>query len=147
MFIFAVPKGVLKGKYTYDQNLDGNVFSKHNLRKVHFTFGGHSFFLDSIDVGDFCNDIIEKKLFYDYLTSPPFGMTMDQNKITQENIVSGGKNTPYPHVYINFCNYGNKSRILPVVDDGSILQNKRDLEVVLTFDEKGAPNNIVFYVV
>ena len=147
MFIFAVPKGVLKGKYMYDQNLDGNVFSKHNLRKVHFTFGGHSFFLDSIDVGDFCNDIIEKKLFYDYLTSPPFGMTMDQNKITQENIVSGGKNTPYPHVYINFCNYGNKSRILPVVDDGSILKNKRDLEVVLTFDEKGAPNNIVFYVV
>jgi hypothetical protein len=66
MFIFSVPKGVLKGKYTYDdQNLDGNVFSKHNLKKVHFTFGGHSFCLDSIDVGNFCYDIIEKKLFYD----------------------------------------------------------------------------------
>jgi hypothetical protein len=142
MFIFAVPKGVLKGKYTYD--LYGNVFSKHNLKKVHFTFGSHSFFLDSIDVGNICNDITETKLFYDYMTSLPFGMTMDQDKITQENIVNGGKDTPYPHVYINFCNYGNNSRILPVVDDGSILQNKRDLEVVLTFDETGAPNNVVF---
>jgi hypothetical protein len=72
-------------------------------------------------------------------TSQKFGQ-----KITIENIVNGGKNTPYPHVYINFCNYGNKSRILPVVDDGSILQKKQDLEVVLTFDEKGAPNNVVF---
>ncbi len=48
------------------------------------------------------------KLFYDYMMAPPFGMTMDPDKINLANIKNGGVDTPYPHVYINFCNYGNK---------------------------------------
>ncbi len=81
MFIFAVPKGVVDGNYKYSSNIDGNVFAEHNIKEVQFTFGRYTFFLDTISFGKIQDDIIEKKLFYDYLVSPPFVMTMDPDKI------------------------------------------------------------------
>jgi hypothetical protein len=42
MFIFAVPKAVADGNYNYSSNTDGNVFAKHNIQDVQFTFGVHS---------------------------------------------------------------------------------------------------------
>ena len=48
---------------------------KKDIKEVQFTFGGHSFFLDTISIGKIQSDIIERKLFYDYMTAPPFGMT------------------------------------------------------------------------
>jgi hypothetical protein len=65
MFIFAVPKAVVDGTYKYSSNIDGNVFAKHNIQEVQFTFGGHSFFLDTISIGKIQEGIIENKLFYD----------------------------------------------------------------------------------
>jgi hypothetical protein len=89
------------------------VFANHNIQEVQFTFDGHSFLLDTISIGKIQNDNIEKKLFYDYIMAPPFGMTMDPDKITLANNKNGGAGTPYPHVYINFSNYGDKTRIQP----------------------------------
>ena len=106
MFIFALPKAVVDGNYNYSSNTDGNVFAKHNIQEVRFTFGGHSFFLDTISIGKIQDDIIEKKLFY-YMMAPPFGMTMDPDKINLANIKNGGADTPFPNVYINLGNYGN----------------------------------------
>jgi hypothetical protein len=65
MFIFAVPKAVVDGNYKYSSNFDGNVFAKHNIKKVQFTFSRHSFVLDTISIGKINNNIIQKKLFYD----------------------------------------------------------------------------------
>jgi hypothetical protein len=47
------------------------------------------------------------------MMAPLFGMTMDPDKINLANIKNGRAGTPYLHVYVNFCNYGNKSRIKP----------------------------------
>jgi hypothetical protein len=107
IFIFAVPKAVVDGKYKYSSNIDGNVFAKLNIQEVQFTFGGHSFFLDTISIGKIQDDIIEKKLFYDYMMATPFGRTMDPDKINLANIKNGGADTPFPNVYINLGNYGN----------------------------------------
>jgi hypothetical protein len=145
MFIFAVPKAVVDGNYKYSSNVDGNVFAKHNIKEVQFTFGGHSFFLDTISIGKIQSDIIEKKLFYDYMTAPPFGMTMDPDKITLANIQDGGKDTPYPHVYVNFCNYGNKTRIQPVAFP--IHPNdERELEVNLIFGPGGSTREVTYII-
>ncbi len=56
MFIFAVPKAAIDGNYKYSSNVDGNVFAKHNIKEVQFTFGGHSFFLDTISIGKIHRD-------------------------------------------------------------------------------------------
>jgi hypothetical protein len=63
--------------------------------------------------------------------APPFGMKMDPNKITIDNIQNGGKNSSYPQVYVNFCNYGNKSRILPI-SSNIYMKEERELEVKFT---------------
>jgi len=145
MFIFAVPKAVVDGNYKYSSNTDGNVFAKHNIQEVRFTFGGHSFFLDTISIGKIQDDIIEKKLFYDYMMAPPFGMTMDPDKINLANIKNGGADTPYPHVYINFCNYGNKSRIQPVTYRMD-LKDERELEVNLIFGPEGSTRDVTYII-
>jgi hypothetical protein len=75
--------------------------------------------------------------------APPFGMKMDPSKITIDDIQNGGKNSPYPHVYVNFCNYGNKSRILPISSDIDMKQ-ERELEVKFTFNGKGSASDVVY---
>ena len=79
-----------------------NTFSRGPIN-----FGGHLFFLHTISIAKIQDDIIEKKLFYDYMMAPPFGMTMDPDKINLANIKNGGADTPFPNVYINLGNYGN----------------------------------------
>jgi hypothetical protein len=138
-------KAVVDGNYKYSSNVDGNVFAKHNIKLVQFTFGRHSFFLDTISIGKIQDEIIEKKLFYDYMTALPFGMTMDPYKITLANIQDGGVDTPYPHAYVNFCNYGNKTRIQPVAFP--IHPNdKRELEVNLIFGQEGATGEVTYII-
>lgn len=146
MFIFAVPKDVYDGKYTYSQNTDGNVFLQHNISQVNFKYGNQTFFLDSPNIGTINDDIIDRKIYTDYLTagSAPFGLNVDPNKIKWDDVKNGFQNTPYPHVYINMCNYADKSRIIPMLSDGSMLKNRFDLEVTLTFNGQGSPKDAIF---
>jgi hypothetical protein len=65
--------------------------------------------------------------------APPFELKMDPNKISIDNIQNGGKNSPFPQVYVNFCNYGNKSRILPISSD---IKEEQELEVKFNFNGK-----------
>jgi len=134
IMIFAIPNTVLNGRYTYQSNTSGNVFLPHNIAQVNFTFGGQSFFMKEPHIGQINDDTIESKLFFDYLKSPPFGMTIDPDKITLPNIINGSVATPYPHVFINLCNYGDKSRIIPYINDGSILEGQHTLELTITFN-------------
>ncbi len=77
--------------------------------------------------------------------APPFGMKMDPNKITMANLQNGGKDSAYPRVYVNFCNYGNKTRILPIVSDIN-MKEERELEVKFTFNAKGAAPDAVYII-
>lgn len=146
IFIFAVPKEVPIGTYKYQSNNDGNVFSWHNITDVNFTYGEQGFFLNQPYMGMINEDVIENKLFFDYLLSPPFGMKMDWDKVLLKDIKAGAKSTPYPHVYLNLCNYGDKTRIIPFLNDGSILNKNNDLELTLTFGTEGAPANITYII-
>ena len=53
--------------------------------------------------------------------------------------------TPYPHVYINFCNYGNKSRIQPVTYRMD-LKDERELEVNLIFGPEGSTWDVTYII-
>jgi len=142
LFIFTLPKTILAGNYDYQDNTDGQVFSAHNIKELRFTYGEKTFFSQEPNIGQLNNDAIEYKMFADYLRAPPFGVKMDPDKITFDSL--GGAGTPYPHVYVNLCNYGGKSRILPISDDGSIIGTDKNLDITLTFDRHNAPANVSF---
>ena len=145
IFIFALPKKILSGDYTY-QGSDGNVFANHNIKSLDIKYGELAFFINRPNLGMIRNDVIESKLFIDYLTAAPFGLDMDPDKITVENIENGWINTPYPHVYINFCNYGDKSRIVPYLNNGSMLKVPNDMEINFTFDNEGAVPDVTYII-
>jgi hypothetical protein len=79
------------------------------------------------------------------MMAPLFGMTMDPDKINLANIKNGGADTSYPHVYINFCNYGNKLRIQPVTYLMD-LKDKRELEVNLIFGPEGSTQDVTYII-
>ena len=56
---------------------------------------------------------------------------------------NGGKDSAYPHAYVNFCNYGNKSRILPISYDIN-MKEEWELEVKFTFNTKGSAPDAVY---
>lgn len=145
IFIFAIPNEVLDGNYTYARNPDGNVFSQHNIEKITFAFDGDLFFLEEPNIGNVNNDLMEKRQYNEYLNgAAPFGLKVDKSKITLHSLKEGAKNSPYPHVHVNFCNFGGKSRIIPKVRDGSILQERHDLDYTLFFNRNLAPNGVTF---
>lgn len=145
MFIFTLPKKVLNGTYTF-QGKDGNIFSKHNIKSIEIKFGALDLFVNRPNLGMIEEDVIESKLFTDYLTAAPFGLHMDPDLITLENIKNGWVTTPYPHVYINFCNYGDKSRIVPNLNDGSMLKTEHDMELTFNFGPEGAVPDVTYII-
>lgn len=145
VFIFMVPKELLAGTYKYQSNTDGNVFLQHNIQNIKFTYGRKPFFTATPDIGMINNDQIEYKLMTDYWNYPPFGMKMNKKFINSTFVADGCKETPYPHVYLNFCLNKQKERYIPLYDKGEILakdtRNKKyeNLELTFTFLPVGAP--------
>jgi hypothetical protein len=105
-------------------------------------------FVTRPNLGMIQNDVIEAKLFTDYMTASPFGLNMDPARITVENIKNGWSTTPYPHVYMNLCNFSDKSRIVPYLNDGFMLKFENDMELTLNFDLNRAVGDntyIIYY--
>ncbi len=146
MFIFAIPKSTLSGLNKYASNTTQNVFDLHNISKITFTYGDEVFFLKEPHIGQINNQIIESKIFSDYMYSPPFGMKMDPTKITLNEIKNGAVNTPYPCAFINLCNFGDKSRIVPILSDGSIMGKDLDLQIKFEFQEGGSTNDVAYII-
>jgi hypothetical protein len=145
ILIYAIPKDVVAGVYKYRDNTDGTVLSPHNIVSVDLHFGNKEYLFSHPNIGDITDNLIERNSLIDYYTSPPFGIKMDKDKITLENIDQAWKNGNYPHVYLNLCNFMDKSRIQPnQAEDSSIMANTKDLELIMKFDTGGATANVVY---
>ena len=145
LFIFALPKKVIQGSFSFQENTDGNVFSDHKINAVQFSYGGQPYYLKEPNMSMITNDSMEVKQLLDHLSRPPFNMKMDPKTLTLASIEDGAKSTAFPHVYLNFCNYGpGKNRLIPLSNDGSILAQKNDLELNLQFSGDGAPANTTY---
>ena len=146
LFVFALPKKCMNGTYSWKDNTDWNIFSPHNIEKINFTYGGLTYYMKEPNMSMIENENMEVKQLIDHLASPPFGMTMDPKKLTLESVASGGSNTPYPHVYLNFCNYGSeKTRIIPLLNDGSVLAQNQDLDLTVEFKAAGATADVTYF--
>ncbi len=85
-------------------------------------------------------------MFIDYLNAAPFGLDMDPDKITVANIENGWDKTPYPHIYINLCNYGDKSRLIPNLNNGSMLKVANEMELSINFNATGATPDVTYII-
>jgi hypothetical protein len=144
MLLFAVPKDYLSGTFKYQNCTDHNIFSDHNIKQLNLFFGDRQFFVNSPHIGDFSNDIMETKTYIEYLTDPPFGLKMDPKRVRRDQIVNGAIESPFPHIWIKFSNYKDKSRILPFQNEGLKRAEKNNLAIDFTFGFNGAPANVVY---
>ena len=145
IFIFAVKSKVLSGQDEMS-TFDKLVYEQHKIAKCSFKFDREYFFTEEPNISMIGESVIEHKLFFDYLTSAPFDLNLDKKKIFLENLKDGWKNTAYPHVYINLTNFGDKSRIIPTLNDGSVLQKSADLELLFNFETGGAPKDLAYII-
>ena len=145
--IFCLPKDVSSGNYDYGKSTDGTVFVKNNIKKVSFAYGDETFFLTEPNLGNIRDPIIESKLFTDMLMSAPFGLKVDSAKITLDTIHNGFESGPYPMVYVNLTNFGDKfSRVIPFLNDGSCLNKNNDLSITMSFNTALSKADVTYYI-
>jgi hypothetical protein len=71
---------------------------------------------------------------------------MDPDKINLDQIKNGAENTPYPCAFINLCNFGDKSRIVPILSEGENLSKDLDLQVKFEFQEGGSETEVAYII-
>jgi hypothetical protein len=91
-----------------------------DFKSIDIKYGQLQIFVNWPNLGIIQDEVIEAKLFTDYLTAPPFGLNINRDQITGDNIKNGWCNTFYLQVYISLCNYGDKSRFVPYLNDRSV---------------------------
>jgi hypothetical protein len=143
--VFCIKNKVISGLDEMS-TFDKIIFQPHKIVKCDLKFDKENFFKEEPNISMIGNDVIEHKLFYDYLTSAPFDLHIDKKKISLALIKDGWKNSLYPHVFINLTNFGDNSRIIPFLNDGSILQKPENLELTFTFETGGAPADMAYLI-
>ena len=145
LFVFALPQKCIAGTYPYSENTDGSVFSQHNIEAIQLNYNSQPLYTRDPNISMVEDNYMEVKQMIDHLASPPFGVTMDHKRVSLNSIKSGGKNTPYPHAYINLCNFGDKTRLVPLLNDGSVLTTNHDLDLTINFKAGGATTNVTYF--
>ena len=147
VLIFCLPKTVQGDAYNFNTWTPAvPLFNKHNIDYVTLSYGGMNFTLKEPHFGSLNNDLIEMKNLMDYAKYGPFGMFFAPKRLTSANLKNGFSDTDFPHVFLNLCPSGTNSRIIPLLDSGSILQNNHDLNVTLKFKGDGAQENSIYVI-
>jgi hypothetical protein len=147
LLIFCLDKHVASGTYSFATSTKENVFLPHNISAVDLSFDGKRFSLKEPHLGNFRNDIIEPKALFDHLAVPPFGVNLDPTVATFTKLEDGGDNSAYPHIYIPLVHYsGDKSRLIPAMDDGSCVSKRADLNIDFKFARNNSTENAVYVI-
>ena len=146
IFIFALPKNVVGGQYKYSSDDKTNIFSQHNISSVDLYFGGMPFYLKSPNIGSLLEDSIESKAILDHMENPPFGLWQDAQQTNYETVANCGKYTIFPHIFLNLGISGKGTRLIPIGDDGAIINSHSDLELTLKFGQGGSTADVTYFV-
>ena len=144
LFIFALPKDVIGGEWKFESLTDGQLFKYHNIKSVSLMYKGESYDNKEPNIGMIEDNFIEIKNYVDHFSHPPFGMPQDPDKLTLALLKNGGKDSIYPHGSVNLCNSLDKSRLVPINEDGSILLSEADLDINLKFNRGGATADVTY---
>ena len=146
MFIFALPKDVIGGTYKFSSNTDGKIFRPLNLKEVSLSFDNEGFASREPNFGMVENQFVEVKQLFDHYVNPPFGMTIDPDKLSLDLIRNCGANSVFPHAYINLCNFASKNRVTPVNKEGAIMTATENLDILLKFGTGGATDGVTYFI-
>ena len=152
LFAFALPRSVLSGNFPYQDRPTNDVFLPHNIARVNFTYGGEKFFVETPDIGTIGDSQMQRKLLSDLRERPPFGLSIDKNKISRQTVADGWSDTPFPCVYLSFCTDKEKSRLVPVLERGpeavkiKKTQSPGCLNLTFVFNNAGAAQDAVYMV-
>ena len=147
LFIFAIPKTVIQGTYQYQNAPSGEkVFLDHNITSLDVQWGGMPLCIKEPSLGQFEDDTIEQKIYFDRLFRPPFGIVQDSTLIRLPSVSDGAIRTPFPHVFINLEVGGPQTRVVPFGDDGHSVQQVKDMDIELRFGTAGQPSDATYII-
>jgi len=66
--------------------------------------------------------------------------------VTRANVANGFENTDFPHWYMSLTPSGNRTRVIPLLNDGSAISKNNDLIVTLKFNAQAAPANTAYFI-
>ena len=145
--IFVLPKHVIGGTFDYNKTDDLNVFRTHHIDKVTLAFGEKALFNKEPNLGTINDDLIERKMYFDLKTVPPFGTRWEEKKITLEIVKDGFKDSAYPMAWINLLNTFDKSRVVPYdLTDGKLYEKPNQLDFNIHLKPEGAPTDMHYMV-
>ena len=149
IFIFALSNKVVGGQFNYGTDvtdITSKIFMPHNITNVDLTFNGVPFFVKSPNVGHLMDGFMTIRSMLEHLETPPFAFPQDPDLLNFELIKDGGKDSNFPHVYINLCPSSNETRLVPVMEDGKIVNFPGELFVNLKFGTGGATANATYFI-
>jgi len=147
VFIFCLPRTVVGATWEFKDVVDPTkVFLPHNIDSHHFSYGGFDFFNKEPNFGQICLDYMELKSLLDHLTTGPFGLMTDISELTRDVVPNGFASGCYPHVYALLSPSGNRTRLVPQQNDGSVLGTNADFEVSLKFGTGGATADATYII-
>jgi len=146
IFIFAMPRTVTGGTNKYQSILaKGPYFSPHRIEQVRIEFGGKEFSNTEPNFGTIGNDAMDIKSLFDHIKNGPFGLFTNSEIITRANVSNGFKNTDFPHVYLSLIPSGNRTRLVPLLNDGSAINKNDDLTITLKFSADAVADGMVYF--
>ena len=148
IFIFALSNKVIGGQFNYNdvKNIEDKIFHAHNITNVDLTFNGVPLFVKSPNAGHIRDNFMAIRAEIDHLETPPFGIPQDPDLINFELIKDGGKDSNFPHIYMNLCPSRNETRLVPIMEDGKIINNPAELHVNLKFGGGGATAEASYFI-
>ena len=149
LFIFALSNKVIGGQYIYQSDyptLTSQIFMPHNITSVNLTYNGVPFFVKTPNVGHLQDNFMCIRNMIEHLETPPFGIHQNPDLINFELIKNGGKESNFPHVYINLCPSSNETRLVPVMEDGKIVNQPGELFVNFKFGQGGATAGATYFI-
>jgi len=149
LFIFALPNTVTGGEYKYqtlaDASVGKNIFSKTNIESVEISFQDYPLAIKTPNLGNIRDHIIEIAQYIDHMEYPPFGVYQNLEKLTLDDIKEAGEYSLFPHIYINLCPSGNKTRLIGHGDEGRSIDRLGNLDLNVKFATDGANAGLTYF--
>lgn len=146
IFIFAMPQTVIGNTHRFSgSGSNGPHFSQHRIIQVQIAFGGKDFCQKEPNFGTIRSDWMDLKSLYDHIKCGPFGIFTNPEIVTRQNVGNGFENSDFPHVYLPLTASGNRTRIIPLQNDGSAVNKNDDLIINLKFSDAAVAENMVYF--
>ena len=146
LFIYCLDKKVASATYKFSTDDKTTVFVPHNIESIDLSFDGKRFSHKEPHVGTFLEDELDSKSLFDKVAWPPFGIPQNTDKLSHRLTREAGKSTAFPHVYMSLVTGPDRQRLIPVVDDGSCLHKKANLELDMKFTTDNSPGDVIYVI-